>query len=132
MRFQLGRVVGGFLVALYLAAALFAGAMQHQSNDEYQRQLVSNYGALKEELARQDVRLTEIERREKELEAIQIEHRLTTIETTEQTNHTLLVGASLAIVLMLIETMVRGFAGMRRVATALASGDRRDPMDRDE
>lgn len=132
MRFQIGRVLGGFLVALYLALALFGSSVQRPSDEEYQHQMVREYAALKEELARHDVRLSEIERREKELAAIQIEHRLTSMETTEQTNHTLLVGASLAIVLMLIETMIRGFAGMRRVARAIANGDRRDPLDRED
>ncbi len=127
MRFQFGRVIGGFLVALYLAFALFAaGTKKNPDEEQYRQDLYEQYSRLKEDMARQDVRLTELERREKEIEALQIEHRLTSMETTEQTNHSLLIGASLAIVLMLIETIVRGFSGIRRVAKAMASGDKDD------
>jgi uncharacterized protein YlxW (UPF0749 family) len=116
MKFQLWRMVAGIAVSFYLllAVVLAAGQSGSYSRSDFDREISKEHAAIQQELAKVDTRMTEVERREKELEALQVEHRLTMIETMVQTSHSLLLGMAAAIGLLLIETTIRGFFGLRK------------------
>jgi len=116
MRVQLLKIIGSSILSLYLLLGTLMGVKNEQIDEEYQRQLAREYVELHTQIARQDLRMEEIERRQREIDAMQIEHRLTMTESTSSSNHTLLNGIALSMALLLFEALVRGFAGIRKLA----------------
>ena len=116
MRVQLLKVVGGGFLSIYLVLGTLMGINSDKVESEYQKQLAHEYAELHVAIARQDLRMDEIERRQREIDAMQIEHRLTMTEATGNSNHVLLTGIALSMGLLALEAMIRGFAGIRKLA----------------
>ena len=116
MRVQVFKIFGGTVLSFYLVMASFVGIKVQDIDQDYQKQLAREYVQLHADMARQDVRMEEIERRQREIDAMQIEHRLTMTETTENSNHTLLIGVGLGLAMLILEAVIRGFVGIRKIA----------------
>lgn len=116
MRVHLFKIFGGSALSLYLVVGSLMGIKTQQSDRAYEKELSREYVQLHADIARQDVRIEEIERRQHEIDAMQIEHRLTVEETTSQNNHSLLIGVGLGIAMLILEAVIRGFVGIRKIA----------------